>query len=391
MKKFLLIFFILQFRVYGYFSDESKEIMLQGEFRFSNSWVSSVWSSCHARKFSQLKLNADHLIIPVKSSGFSSGEYLTNVLLNRGEQGQNVISAPVTIIINGIFGEPVSGLVRQIADQAIKKGHHVVGLGNPLGTWGLKQMPTYTIANFVQESEVYLNIIDEINQWMNVRQFSNGQVNIVGVSYGGLIASIIKAIDIKRDRPIITGMTTLFSPPLKMGPALRNMDHVLFQTQQIGKLPDWALAMGALKFCLFPPRYYVNNVQLDWAKGIFGFYGFQRNLSDNTILLNEMYHLNKIPTEEKARLSWRRTFNFEGYISGFAQELGELMDSEVGELYYWLNQIPEKEVQIFSSLDDPLNEGEVWPDRENIFLIDYGGHYGFRGFSFFDKFLASIF
>ena len=45
----------------------------------------------------------------------------------------------MTFIINGIFGEPVSGLVKQVAIQLLERGHHVVGLGNPLGTWGLKQ------------------------------------------------------------------------------------------------------------------------------------------------------------------------------------------------------------------------------------------------------------
>ena len=91
------------------------------------------------------------------------------------------------------------------------------------------------------------------------------------------------------------------------------------------------------------------------------------------------------------RKKWRRTFTFSDYISGFAEDLGELMDSPHGELYYWLDKVSESEVQIFASLDDPLNEEVDWPDNKNIFLVDYGGHYGLRGFNFFDDFLFSIF
>ena len=94
--------------------------------------------------------------------------------------------------------------------------------------------------------------------------------------------------------------------------------------------------------------------------------------------------------DKKVRKMWRRTFTFSDYIDDYANDLGELMDSSYGELYYWLNQVPEEEVQIFASLDDPLNEEVLWPSHENTFLIDFGGHYGLRAFKFFDDFLFSV-
>ena len=88
------------------------------------------------------------MIAVVPSPAFNSGEYLANVLINRGDRGERLEKAPVTFVINGIFGEPVSGLVKQLVIPLLEKGHHVVGLGNPLGTWAIKQKPNYTVGNF---------------------------------------------------------------------------------------------------------------------------------------------------------------------------------------------------------------------------------------------------
>ena len=168
------------------------------------------------------------------------------------------------------------------------------------------------------------------------------------------------------------------------------MDHALFQTRSLGKMPDWVLTLVSLRFCALPPRRFVDPVQLNWAKALFGYYGFQRSLADSTILMDELYDLGKVPTDKKVRKMWRRTFTFSDYIDDYANDLGELMDSSYGELYYWLNQVPEEEVQIFASLDDPLNEEVLWLSHENTFLIDFGGHYGLRAFKFFDDFLFSV-
>jgi len=391
MNYFLLLSLSLfSISSFSYFSQESKDIILDGKYNFSNSWPGTVWSSCRARRYNKVKLKADHLVVSLENNQFKYGEYLANVYINRGDLGQ-LKQAPVTFVMNGIFGSPDSGLVKQLAVQLLERGHHIVALGNPLGVWGLEQKPMYTIGNFVQEAEVYLDIMDRAVEWMKERNLYGQEVNVVGISHGGFISGMIKAMDAKRGAPLINGMTTLFSPPLNMGSALRNMDSILYETQSLGKLPDWALAIVSLRFCLLPPRKFIDSIQLRWAKAIFGFYGFQRSLADSSILLNELYDLGKVPTGKKEKKMWRRTFTFNDYIQDFSQDLGELMDSPYGELYYWLDQVNEDEFHTFASLDDPLNEEVSWPSADNLFLLDYGGHYGLRAFDYFDDFLYSIF
>jgi len=391
MKKILVFAcFFLWGRAFSYFDQNSKEIILNGRYNFSSSWVSSIWSACKARGDGKIKLPGEHLVVGVKNEGFSSGEYLTNIFVNRGQNGELNI-APVTFIMNGIFGGPTSGLVKQIARHAMAKGHHVVALGNPLGSWGLRQLPTYTVANFIQESEVYLEAMRESYAWLKKHHFTSGEVNLIGVSYGAFLAAVIKSMDSKSVAPFINGMVTLLSVPIKMGMALRNMDHLLYQTRKYAKFPDWFFDFMSVPFCVFPPRNYVGKQTIKLAKAIFGYSGFQRSLADQTILLDELYQLNKVPVDEKVRKVWRKNFTFSDYINDYATDLGELMDSSYGNLFYWLKDVSFDEYQIFSSLDDPLNDDLKYPEQENIFTIEYGGHYGFRGFKFYDDFLFSLF
>ena len=66
------------------------------------------------------------------------------------------------------------------------------------------------------------------------------------------------------------------------------MDHALFQTRTLEKA---RLGIGAvsLRFCAFPPRLFVDPVQLN-AKLNFWLLWFQRTLADNTILIDELYN-----------------------------------------------------------------------------------------------------
>ena len=89
MKSLLItLILVASFNAHAYFSEESKNIILNGNYNFSNSWVGTVWSSCWARKFSGKELSAEHVISPVESDGFHDGHYLTNFLINRGDKGE---------------------------------------------------------------------------------------------------------------------------------------------------------------------------------------------------------------------------------------------------------------------------------------------------------------
>ena len=65
----------------------------------------------------------------------------------------------------------------------------------------------------MQESQVYLDIMNKAHTWLEERGLSNGEVHLVGVSYGGFLSGIIKSIDKVSRGNLVNGMTTLLSPP----------------------------------------------------------------------------------------------------------------------------------------------------------------------------------
>ena len=187
-------------------------------------------------------------------------------------------------------------------------------------------------------------------------------------------------------------MTTLLSPAQQMDTALYNMDNIIIETAHLGKNSDLSLMMKSIRFCYLPLKKKPSKKQLSKLKAIFVYLGFQRWLADQTIVANEMYNLNKIPTNPKLRKHWRRSFSFRDYLKEFAPDLKVLISSPQGKLSYWIDQFPHNEIRIFTALDDPLNNGlqHKWKNFPNVISIKQSGHYGLRAFPFFNKFLYTI-
>ncbi|MBT6326290.1 MAG: hypothetical protein HOJ35_10005, partial [Bdellovibrionales bacterium] len=315
-----------------------------------------------------------------------------NITFALQEREGKLIKAPAIILINGIFGNPLSGVARQLAEVMLNSGYHIIALGNPLGPKNIAQKPRYNIGDFIAEGKAFLHNTNKAVDWLLKENLLQGKVHLTAVSYGSFIGTIIKALDSKQINKSITGMTTLLSPAQQMDTALYNMDDIIIETAHLAKHSDLSLMMKSIRFCYLPLKKKPSKKQLSKLKAIFVYLGFQRWLADQTIVANEMYNLNKIPTNPKLRKRWRRSFSFRDYLKEFAPDLKILISSPKGKLNYWIDQFPHNEIRIFTALDDPLNNGiqHKWKNFPNVISIKKAGHYGLRAFPFFNKFLYTI-
>ena len=72
-----------------------------------------------------------------------------------------------------------------------------------------------------------------------MRDLKDNQVQIVGVSYGSLLSSIITVLD-ANDANILTAGTTLISPPLNFRESLKRIDYYIDETVKISRdVLDW--------------------------------------------------------------------------------------------------------------------------------------------------------
>ena len=389
---FLLFTIITNVHSSSTWPDEALNIINNFNYPFTNSYAGTVWSSCASRKDNNLKLKGRLIEKSFPNSYFDKDKFEVTFILQE-EEGL-LKKAPTIVLINGLFGNPLSGVARQLAKILLDSGYNIIALGNPLGPKNIAQKPRYDLGNFIEEGKAfYLNVQNAVN-WMKENDLTQGKIELLSVSYGSFVGSIIKALDHQTKSPIINGVMTLLSPAIEMDIALYNMDDILIESQGVGKLADWMIMFKSIRHCYLPlKKVGPTSKQLETLKAIFAYLGFQRWLADQTIVIDKLYDLGKVPEDKKERTQWRRTFSFRDYLKNFSPELKELMSSEKGELKHWLSQIPKNQYRIFTSIDDPLNKGieHKWSSFSNLASIEKGGHYGLRAFPFFTNFLKELY
>lgn len=371
--------------------ESALNIIKNFNYPFSNSYAGTVWSSCASRKDNNLKLEGRLVEKSFPNSYFDNNKFEITFILQ--EEGELIKKAPTIILINGLFGNPLSGVARQLAKILLESGYNIIALGNPLGPKNIAQKPRYDLGNFLDEGKAfYLNVKNAVG-WMKKNDLIQGKIDLLSVSYGSFVGSIIKALDQQENTPVMNGVMTLLSPAMEMDIALYNMDDILVESKKVGKLADWMIMFKSIRHCYLPIKEEPSQKQLETLKAIFSYIGFQRWLADQTIVIDKLYDLGKVPVDKKERIQWRRTFSFRDYLKNFSPELKDLMSSEKGELRYWLNQIPKSQYRIFTTLDDPLNKGieHRWSNFSNLASIKKGGHYGLRAFPFFTNFLKELY
>ena len=361
-------------------------------YPFHNSFVGTIWSSCRAKNYRLNKIkNTELLDVEFNNSYYESGKVRIKIALQRNNTDYS--KAPIAIVINGIFGNQVSGLARQLGKVMLETGYHVIFLGNPLGVENIVQKPKYPLGHFIEESHAYLETLKSAVNWISEKQLNTGIVRLIGVSYGSFTAAIMTALDSKEDFPIIFD-TTLLSPPIEMASALKNMDQILIDTKKYGGRSKARHNLAAIRFCLYNKSANSSQKVIDIAKSLFGYSGFQNSLVESTILADNIYNIGKIPTSKKDFKTWKRNFFFKTYLNEYASELRYLMFDKRGTLKYWIDKIRlnnKLNLRVFTSLDDPLNLGESWNGIPNVLSTERGGHYGLRSFLFYEKFLMESF
>ena len=362
--------------VSGQWSVESRELINNFEYPFKNSYVGTVWSSCRAKKYKLEELNATFHPVMVKNSYYNLPEIPVRFFKTKSK------SKGTIVFVTGIFGNYSGGLSTQILKEYLDDGMNILSLGNPLGSRNIEKLPKYVPGDLIVEGRAFYESTRLAIIELKKLGFDLGKINVLGVSYGGLTASIMTAID---QGKIFNGKLALLSPPLEMSYALMQMDSLIDDVRDYHHLSKWRLQAISARFCYFPVKRKPSFAQLQRAKASFTILGFQRPLVKAVKLGSRLLNIGKLPT----RRNWENSFTFKEFFS-IVPELGPLYYGEKDRLFYWLKQskIP---YQVFTSLDDPLNEDLSWPPGEYLLSLEMGGHYGLRNFDIFPKLLKSVF
>jgi hypothetical protein len=298
--------------------------------------------------------------------------------------------APLVIFLPGMFNEVDDSQNKRFMLSLSKRGHHVAVLPNPLSVDYITAKPNYKPGDYLKEAKTLYRAIKRIVLSYKMRGIlKQDQVQLLGVSYGALMSSIITVLD-SNDANIINGGTTLISPPLNFKKALERLDSYIEDTSDKFSGMYWSGKLYKFLRVCFSSGFKKRD---EWAKGMTIYSGFQEYLVNSIKAWRKVNGLKEdLPYQNP---KWERTFKFEHYLDWYASDVKAKLDLPEAELQYWVNQARTngKPVRVLAAVDDWLNVPEEWQDfyEDQVIILPNGGHYGFRKLQWFEKFLTLAF
>lgn len=298
--------------------------------------------------------------------------------------------APLVIFLPGMFNEIDDSQNKRFMLSLSKRGHHVATLPNPLSTDYINAKPNYKPGEFLKEARTLYRAIKRIVLSYQRRGIlKNNQVQILGISYGALMSSIITVLD-ANDANIINAGTTLISPPLNFRKALERLDSYIDDTSDKYAGMYWSGKLYKFLRVCFSNGFEKRD---EWAKGMTIYSGFQEYLVNSIKAWRVVNGLKQDQPYQNPH--WEKTFKFAHYLDWYAPEVKDMLELPEAELHHWVDQASQygKPVRILAAVDDWLNTPEEWQDfyDNQVIILPNGGHYGFRKLPWFEKFLTLAF
>jgi hypothetical protein len=294
----------------------------------------------------------------------------------------------LTIINPGIFTNLNHNHGRFLAMRTTEAGSHAIVIPNALGTEYLSTMPHFLPGDIEKEGELILEITYQKIQELKKRNIKIGKVILMGVSYGSFLASVAMTKDQAKQNKI--DKVLVFSPPLNMNMALKNLDRALDETVEgynfLGKTLNF---FNAIKYCKITDEGLLNKADLFKIKFMTAYLGFHTWLVNSLNIFSDL-HPSALALPErhfglfsKKYRDWRRHMRFEKFINLVNPLATKILNGPKGKLEWWLDQVPEKKIFVLTSADDFIVDGVERPNRPWLFEIRNGGHFGIQATAFF--------
>jgi hypothetical protein len=351
-----------------------------GPVKFNNPYILMTWS---ALKNGQIHNIHDHDWV-LSSSHFRNGGLHVGVELQKKADG-SLKAAPLIISLPGIFSTYDSHAAKRTTRDFGKRGYHVIVPPNPWAEDYIHAIPEFNPGNIKEEATIFLALIDAAIQKIGIEHIT--RIDVTGESYGAIVAAAVYAMDQARPAPVIDGSLTLFSPPIDMNQAIANLDLGIGRTQALyeesctGKTTAILLAESLI---FQSAQAKMDEKTLTCSEPMV-FHSFQDRLVHSVELLHQLKNIGTIPTDKEARAKWEKDFRFAMVIPDFTPENAVTLKDGSASLLHWLSALPPSalaQVRIFTSKDDFLNQGLIWPvggviTPKNLMEIPWGGHTGY--------------
>ncbi len=153
---------------------------------------------------------------------------------------KNSTKAETVFIFPGVFQSFDKDIPLTIGSELLKKGYNVVIFNSPISPAYLKRFSKFNAGDYVNEAEVFKNVIEEYKKtYPQLTTVSHA----VGISYGALMAS--KIMDTNPD--LLNGDLTLLGPQAEMAEGVVAFDRLINNYQYEQGLCNQVVGQSFLK------------------------------------------------------------------------------------------------------------------------------------------------
>lgn len=309
-----------------------------------------------------------------------------------GEQPETFFvpkKAPLFVYFPGAFSHINNDQTNRFFKDMNRLGYHVATFNSPLHKNFIKTKPNFKPGDFMKEAQVLHRglqyVVDHIK---GQGLLESDLVYLTGVSYGAFMSAMVTNFDFD-SRNLITGGTTLISPPADYERSIQIIDDLIDETRA-----DFAGLSMSTKYSRYLTvcKRHSKRLLKKYAKGLTIFVGFQENMVKSVKAYRKAYGIKDTPYNDP---KWKENLTFQNYFDWYAPELNADYQSKNSKLKTWVDRANAKGkiMRIFAAEDDWLNEPTAWDhyDPENLLTVHKGGHYGFHHLQWYDTLLSTLF
>ena len=324
-----------------------------------------------------------------------TGSFPTKVGLQTNEHGF-AVKAPILVYIPGSFTNLSASQAKRWMWEHTRRGYHVVIVPNPWGTEFINRKPKQPIGNVEAEAATLYDGIRNIISKIKDLGADNGKIRLSGVSSGGYLAAIMMALDAEHQNPLFNMGANTYSVPYNIYDSILALDGMIDEVApDFDELSYVSLVRKYKDLCSLEHPSDLEDQHLRDSKILVTMVAFHREIIRSVNVYDKIAETNKIPDRSWGVISskyreWKRNFRFRTYFENFAPDVEKLLQSEKGQIFYWINRAElagSPGVNILTTDDDFLNAPGIWPKARNIVILKDGGHYGFRHLDWFTSFI----
>ena len=183
MKTWIVFFLLFSFDCFSW-SNESRQILSNFKYPFANSFVGTVYSTCRAESFSIEDLPGTFHKIEIKNEYYKKETIKSHLFKTKKKKKGTVV------FVTSIFSNYTGGVSGQVLNELLLDGFDVLSLGNPLGSISMNDHPSYAPGDLTSEAAAFYRTTE-----LTLNKLGISSARLLGVSYGGMIASIMASID----------------------------------------------------------------------------------------------------------------------------------------------------------------------------------------------------